>query len=232
MGCSGTKVVDETKSKAIPASNKNENKLKYKPRMTIDFTNLTLEHTQGKLSLHDFRQGIIGRNCLYKTPFGEQLSLYADDTASGRPHKLVENYIKAILPLYANTHSYNSFFAVSTNAIYDKSIKYLLEYFNGENDYVVIAAGNGATGATYRFIDIVNRKFPGLMTTNINEIQNINDGNVIGAKAQISMKNEYPIVIVTEYEHHSNIISWVYRGFQVVPILGSAIHDWEAGLKD
>eukprot|EP00340_Litonotus_pictus_P006927 CAMPEP_0170516974 /NCGR_PEP_ID=MMETSP0209-20121228/3079_1 /TAXON_ID=665100 ORGANISM="Litonotus pictus, Strain P1" /NCGR_SAMPLE_ID=MMETSP0209 /ASSEMBLY_ACC=CAM_ASM_000301 /LENGTH=334 /DNA_ID=CAMNT_0010802079 /DNA_START=386 /DNA_END=1386 /DNA_ORIENTATION=+ len=59
--------------------------------------------SKGILSVEELRIGIIGRNSLYHTPFGEVVSLYADDTASARPHAIIENYISAMLPVYANT---------------------------------------------------------------------------------------------------------------------------------
>ena len=175
------------------------------------------------ISINEFRRGIIGRNSIYNTPFGEVISLYADDTASARPHKIIEDYINNMLPLYANTHSDNSFFAVTTNAIYHKSEVFLLEYFNGGNEYTVASAGNGCTGAIYFFIEILARRFPGCITIEYEE--------VLKREAQ-SDKSKYPVAFVTEYEHHSNILSWLYKGFEVIPIPHTADNNWELALVD
>lgn len=52
------------------------------------------------------REGIIGCNAVFNTPFGDRKILYADWTASGRALTQVEDYIRnSVLPLYANTHT-------------------------------------------------------------------------------------------------------------------------------
>ena len=175
------------------------------------------------ISIKEFRKGIIGRNSLYSTPFGEVVSFYADDTASARPHQIIEDYISSILPYYANTHSENSYFAVTTGAIFHQAEKFLLKYFNGGNDYVVVASGNGSTGATYTFIDLLSRSFPGVMVNNASEVL-IRESN--------EDKSNIPVAIVSEYEHHSNILSWLYKGFQVYPIKNTAGYNWDDGLID
>lgn len=107
--------------------------------------------TKLSLSIEQFREGIIGRNVLYESPFGGKIiTLYADDTASGRPHDVVENYIRSILPIYANTHSDNSYFPVSMHLIYKDAIRYLLEIFNAPKNYELIGVGNGCTAAIFR----------------------------------------------------------------------------------
>ena len=92
--------------------------------------------TNFNLTIDEFRQGIIGRNVVYNSPFGGKIvTLYADDTASGRPHRIVENFIKSILPIYANTHSDNSYFPVSMHLIYKDSIKYIKNAFKAPKNY-------------------------------------------------------------------------------------------------
>ena len=176
-----------------------------------------------KISLEQFRKGIIGRNVIYSTPFGDVISLYADDTASARPHKMIEDYMSAILPMYANTHSDSSFFAVSTNAIYHKSEEFLLDYFRAHDNYVITSTGNGCTGAIYYFIDILSRKFQGIITDDYNEVKR---------RENLTDRSKIPVTFITEYEHHSNILSWIFKGFEVIPISNTANHNWELGLID
>lgn len=167
--------------------------------------------TKLSLSIEKFREGIIGRNVLYESPFGGKIiTLYADDTASGRPHDIVENYIRSILPIYANTHSDNSYFPVSMHLIYKDSIKYMKNIFNAPKKYELIGVGTGCTGAIFRFQQILLNKYGKL----------------------IKEKENPPICFVTEYEHHSNILSWQHYGFLVLPIRHTWRNSWEKGLKD
>jgi len=168
------------------------------------------------LDLEIFREGIIGRNTIYRTPFGESIAFYADDTSSGRPHRIIEDYIQSILPLYANTHSDNSFFAVTFNALYYQAQRYLIKLFNApENQYTVIQAGNGATEAIARWQEILYSKFPHILTNNILELKKRQEMIVSGNTQNL------PVVILTEYEHHSNILSWEKWGFECIPIKSS-----------
>ena len=187
-----------------------ENKLKNTPN-TFD----TLANgLNGKtITLKEFREGIIGRNTLFKGCFGSMVTLYADDTASGRPHKLIEKYISSILPIYANTHSDNSYFPVVISTIYNKSREYLLKAFNASSNHCLLATGTGATGAIFHWQEILSKKFPDSVCLEVR-------------------KAEKPLCLVTEYEHHSNILSWEKWGFEVKPIEHTGEDDWEQGLKD
>lgn len=190
---------------------------KYSKRVSLLPTTLFND----SITLQEFRKGIIGRNTLYNSPFGELVALYADDTASGRPHKVVEKYISSILPLYANTHSENSHYAVTLNALFHSAQKYLHEFYNAPSNYVVIGTGNGSSGAIHHWQETLNKKYPGVFTDNIAE-----------EKRREEEGSTPPIVLVTEYEHHSNIISWTNWGCEVQPILHTAGGNWNKGIID
>ena len=167
--------------------------------------------TNFNLTIDEFRQGIIGRNVVYNSPFGGKIvTLYADDTASGRPHRIVENFIKSILPIYANTHSDNSYFPVSMHLIYKDSIKYIKNAFKAPKNYELLGVGTGCTGAIFRFQDILMQKYGQTFKEPTNP----------------------PICLVTQYEHHSNILSWLKYGFKVIPIEHTFQHDWDKGIND
>ena len=51
------------------------------------------------------RESIDGKYIEITTPFGSRHLIYADYTASGRGVVFIENYLKYILELYANTHT-------------------------------------------------------------------------------------------------------------------------------
>ena len=61
--------------------------------------------SETKLDLRDLRRQIVGVDALFQTPFGERLMLYADYTASGRSLRFVEDYLRRLLRLYANSHT-------------------------------------------------------------------------------------------------------------------------------
>ena len=181
-----------------------------KPSLHEEFKNQKL-FTKLNLSIEDFRQGIIGRNVVYDSPFGGKIvTLYADDTASGRPHRIVENFINSLLPIYANTHSDNSYFPVSMHLIYKDSIQYIKKAFKAPENYELLGVGTGCTGAIFRFQDILMQKYGDRFKDQTNP----------------------PICLVTQYEHHSNILSWLKYGFKVIPIEHSSDHDWDKGIKD
>ncbi|GJM87798.1 hypothetical protein PR202_ga03791 [Eleusine coracana subsp. coracana] len=55
------------------------------------------------------RSQLIGKNVEFDTPFGRRMLTYADQTASGRSLRYIEDYlVKDVLPFYANTHTEDS----------------------------------------------------------------------------------------------------------------------------
>ena len=51
------------------------------------------------------RRELIGADAPIQTPFGERLMMYADYTASGRCLCFVENYLRQLQRIYANSHT-------------------------------------------------------------------------------------------------------------------------------
>ena len=51
------------------------------------------------------RRELIGVDAPIQTAFGERLMMYADYTASGRCLSFVENYLRQLQRIYANTHT-------------------------------------------------------------------------------------------------------------------------------
>ena len=51
------------------------------------------------------RQHEVGRYTRIRTPFGQRLITYADLTATGRYLQFVDEWIRRVRPLYANTHT-------------------------------------------------------------------------------------------------------------------------------
>ncbi|HNQ98984.1 MAG TPA: hypothetical protein PKN52_03220, partial [Trueperaceae bacterium] len=62
-----------------------------------------------RLTLEELRADVIGEGACFATPFGARRLTYADHIASGRPLASVEESLRrAVLPLYANTHTEDS----------------------------------------------------------------------------------------------------------------------------
>ncbi|MGA2481372.1 MAG: hypothetical protein ABSG63_21760, partial [Spirochaetia bacterium] len=51
------------------------------------------------------RESVIGSGAVLDTPFGSRRLTYADHTASGRGVTFIEDYLRAALELYGNTHT-------------------------------------------------------------------------------------------------------------------------------
>lgn len=140
--------------------------------------------------VNEVRRGVIGRNLVIDTPVRSKvLTLYADHTASGRPHRAVEKTVKKVL---VNHHPEDVTAASEVS---------LLKRFNADataKPYRAVPAGNGATGAVNRFLEY---------------LQSEN-----GWLRQIPESAEKPVVLVTPFEHHSNILPWQQAGFEVVEI--------------
>lgn len=121
---------------------------------------------------------------IIKNPFTAEYNriIFADDVASGRPCKLVDEYIvKNIYPYYSNTHSNSSCGIMMKNRI--KHTKDLIrQQFRLKPEHKIIFSGNGCTGA-------------------INHLVNKIDFN----------KHKNITIHITPFEHHSNYLPWVEK---------------------
>jgi selenocysteine lyase/cysteine desulfurase len=117
------------------------------------------------------------------TSHGIKKSIYADYTASGKPFKYIENYIKdKVYPYYANTHS-NAFCGRYMQSFIDKSKRYIRKVINANKDYSILFTGNGCSCAINHFIHIL-------------DLHN----------SEITKENT--VVLITEMEHNSNFLPW------------------------
>ena len=149
-----------------------------------------------------FRNGIIGIDKTFSTPFGEKNIIYADWIASGRLYAPVEEIIlRQIGPFVANTHSETSKTGMLLTRAYEKSHLLIKQHCHAGPSDVIITAGAG-------------------MTTVINKFQRIL-GLKTGSKNEFRLaipEHERPIVFITHMEHHSNQTSWYETNADVVII--------------
>lgn len=147
-----------------------------------------------------FREGIVGNDLEYDSPYGRVRMLYADWIASGRLYRPIEEkIIREVGPWVANTHTETSESGTLMTKAYHLAHRLIKEHVHaGEND-VIITAGSG-------------------MTTVVNKLQRIlglrKCGTLAGQKCLHD--DEKPVVFVTHMEHHSNQTSWYESNVDVV----------------
>lgn len=164
-----------------------------------------------KLTFDLLREQTVGRNTLFETPYGERRLTYADYTASGRALAFVETYMGEIQKYYANTHTEDDMTgAVMTNLLH-KAERTIKEKLNGLDNCYVIPSGTGATGAIESFAKIAGIYISPGTRKRVDRIMEKASGK--GIEAVLSEKDEavlaeIPVVFITPYEHHSNILMW------------------------
>ena len=142
------------------------------------------------------RTSVIGADTAVMGPFGSRRVTYADYTASGRSVSFIEDFIrKAVLPLYANTHTETSGTGLQTTRFREEARHIIRRGVGGTDEHVVIFAGSGSTGAIDRLITILGLRIP----AELDEHYHLSD---------LVPAEERPVVFVGPYEHHSNELPW------------------------
>ncbi len=143
-------------------------------------------------------------------PFGERRITYADYTASGRALSFIEDIIRQrVLPAYANTHTESSGTGLQTTRLREEARAIIHDAVGADDDYAVIFAGSGSTGAIDRLIGILNLRIPADLDARH------------GFSEQIPAA-ERPVVFIGPYEHHSNELPWRESIADVVTIAETA----------
>lgn len=133
---------------------------------------------------------LIGRNHIYKGPFGSRVTTYCVYTASGKALEFIENYISTnVLPSYGNTHTTTSHSSVQTTLLRDEARKIIRHAVGASEEDAVIFVGSGCTGAIHKLI------------------------GALGVT-----KSHRLTVIVGAREHHSNLLPWRELGGKIVRI--------------
>ncbi|ARO13695.1 aminotransferase, class V [Ketogulonicigenium robustum] len=139
------------------------------------------------------RQGLVGRDLTFETPFGTQHLIYADYTASGRALQQIETFVMTrVLPYYANTHTEASFVGGVMSRMREAARREIARICHAE-DADVIFTGSGATGGLNKIVL----------------------GLGLGARVAAGQR---VTVITGPYEHHSNILPWRETGATVIEV--------------
>lgn len=132
------------------------------------------------------RNSVIGGRHVIDTAFGRKPLIYADYTASGRSLAMIEDYIREeVLPFYANTHSESSFCGARMTRLRDRGRHVIKQAVRGRQHDQVIFCGSGATAGIAKWIELLDLK-----------------------QHTAASACERPVVMIGEYEHHSNDLPW------------------------
>ncbi|WP_025051026.1 aminotransferase class V-fold PLP-dependent enzyme [Sulfitobacter noctilucae] len=141
--------------------------------------------------LDHLREGLIGRDMPFETPYGTQRLLYADYVASGRALKQIETFVTdEILPWYANSHTEASATGEAMTRMREEARTTIARLVNAGPDGHVIFAGAGATAGLNRIARLLRLE------------ERVRAGERI-------------VVIHGPYEHHSNILPWRESGAEI-----------------
>ncbi len=147
-----------------------------------------------------YREGIIGIDQEFETPFGTKKIVYADWIASGRLYEPIEQkIIRELGPFVGNTHTETSETGLLMTKAYHWSHQLIKQHCNAGPNDVIITAGAGMTTVVNKFQRILGLKY-------CNKVSNKN----------CFLESDRPVVFITHMEHHSNHTSWYETNADVV----------------
>ncbi|MCZ4353982.1 aminotransferase class V-fold PLP-dependent enzyme [Roseovarius aestuarii] len=137
------------------------------------------------------RDGLVGRNMEFSTPYGPKRMLYADYVASGRALRQVEDFVATdVLPWYANSHTEASACGEAMTRMREEARATIARLTGAGHDCHVIFSGSGATAGLNRIARLLRIQ------------ERVRAGERI-------------TVIHGPYEHHSNILPWRESGAEI-----------------
>jgi selenocysteine lyase/cysteine desulfurase len=164
------------------------------------------------------RRELIGADAIIQTPFGDRLMMYADYTASGRCLCFVENYLRRLQRIYANSHTEDDISGRSMTQLLREAEQSIKRSVNAGATGRIVCVGSGATGAIDKLQQIIGVSLPPATRQQLGDLL----GKALGPDKVSSFKDylreNQPVVFVGPYEHHSNEISWRENLATVVPV--------------
>ncbi|UJR18081.1 hypothetical protein I4U23_004981 [Adineta vaga] len=138
-------------------------------------------------------ENIIGKDFVFNGPWGSRRMIYCDYTASGRALTFIEDFIKnMVLPLYSNIHNESNVSGRQIRKYVEESRNLIKKSVNANENDILLFTGTGSTGAIH------------ILVKNLNIKNEINKRNTI--------------IMVSTFEHHSNILPWRETGAKLIRI--------------
>ncbi len=169
-----------------------------------------------KIDLDFVRSEIIGNDSVFDTPFGKRNLFYADYTASGRSLKFIEEKLFDIAKSYANTHTTDDYTGEYLTELLHSAEKMIKKSVNAGNEYKIIAAGSGSTGALKRLQEILGIYIPPHTKDRI--MSSIKGLSCDACSVMDKIKIDRPVVFIGPYEHHTNELMWREAFAEIVVI--------------
>jgi selenocysteine lyase/cysteine desulfurase len=160
--------------------------------------------------IETIRASVIGRDEAVDGPFGPRPVIYADYTASGRSLSFIEDYLRrAVLPLYANTHTESSGTGLQTTRFREDARRIIADCVGATDEHAVLFTGSGSTGAIAKMIGVLGIRLP----------SSLEDRYALSESIPV---DERPVVFIGPFEHHSNELPWRESIADVVTIAEDA----------
>ncbi len=154
------------------------------------------------------RRELIGADAAIQTPYGERLMVYADYTASGRCLCFVENYLRQLQRIYANSHTEDDISGRSMTRLLQEAEASIKHSVNAGESGRIITSGSGATSAIDKLQQLIGIALPpATRQLFCNLITQTFGAEKVDLLSKHLHANQ-PVVFIGPYEHHSNEISW------------------------
>lgn len=189
-------------------------------------------------------ESVIGDRVKFPTPFGDRPLVYADYTASGRSLSFIEDYIReVILPNYSNTHTFTSWVGLQTQFFRHEARSIIHRCVNASEEEALIFCGSGSTAAANKLAEIMTKTNWGHQTCMYQQnrwgsidckpcslalstqgnyhkhLQSVlHKTNTENLVMKSVAEETQPIVFLSIYEHHSNLLPWREAGATIVTI--------------
>jgi hypothetical protein len=115
----------------------------------------------GEEKVEWLRSQLIGKDAEFDTPFGRRALTYADQTASGRSLRYIEDYlVTEVLPFYGNTHTEDSHVGSKTTRLVHKATRYVKRCMGAGPGDALLFCGSGTTAAIKRLQEVMGVAVP------------------------------------------------------------------------
>ena len=190
-----------------------------------------------RLTPETLRADTLGADAVVRTPFGRRPLVYADFTASGRQLGLVEDALRGLAPLYANSHTEDSLTGRTATRLLHEAEASIKRAVNAGPGGKVVCCGAGSTAAIHKLQEILGVAIPPATLRGLQARLEHALGAEAAGRLGHDLRERGPVVFVGPYEHHSNEVTW-REGLCTVVEVGLdargqiSLDDLEAQLRD